>query len=142
MDMEFKKLHFEGPERRENVRIYLSASADFIFINDERSAELSKQRSGEIKNISATGVLLEIDELNETWKDGLFTGVIKIALEIKLPGLERPIRALARMVWLSKLWKEKESREKYVLGLNFVDITTQSQDLIKDYIIASYLKKP
>jgi len=142
MDMEFEKLYFEGPERRENVRIYLSASADFIFINDERSAELSKQRSGEIKNISATGVLLEIDELNETWKDGLFTGVIKIALEIKLPGLERPIRALARMVWLSKLWKEKESREKYVLGLNFVDITTQSQDLIKDYIIASYLKKP
>jgi len=140
--MEFRKLYYPGPERRENVRIYQVLPVEFVFINEDTSAELSKPCSAVIQNISAGGVLLEVDELNESWKDGLFSGMIKVAIEIKLPGIEQPIRALARMVWFSKLWKEKDKKEKYVMGLEFVDITTRAQDLIREYIISSFFKKP
>jgi len=103
---------------------------------------LGKWHSGTIHDISTKGACLEIDEFEEEWKDELISGRIKILLEIKLPDLKEPILALAKMVWLSKLWKEKEGAGgKYLMGLEVMDITTLSQDAIRDYILKSYAKR-
>ena len=85
-------------------------------------------------------MIMECFDLSEEWMEGLASGMIKIALEIEIDGSKNPVRALSKMMWFSKIGNdEKTKKEKYVLGLRFVDITTDSQDIIKDYIIKNYL---
>jgi c-di-GMP-binding flagellar brake protein YcgR len=129
-----------GPERRETVRLELSANVDYTLINDIKSAELSRRRRAIVTNISARGLRIESDEIDDSQIEELYNGRIKLGLEMKLPAIDTPIRALAKVAWLTKGWKEQDGRAKYVMGLEFVDITTAHQDLIRGYIIDSYLR--
>lgn len=141
--MKFRDI-YHGSERRKHVRLEQTLTAEFVFIDQMRSVELSQKRSGTLLNISAGGVCLETDQLNEAWKDDLLLGGIKVALEIKLPKTEKVINALSKVVWLSKLWKQEKGKnlpEKYLSGLEFIDITTAAQDAIKEFVIESYMEK-
>jgi c-di-GMP-binding flagellar brake protein YcgR len=131
---------YKGLDRRQSVRLSREMPAKFMLIDEEKSAEITDVRSGSIRNISAGGALMECTDLNEEWIEGLVSGMIKAALEIEVPESESPVRALARAVWFSKIDKdEKTKKQKYILGLQFVDITTASQDIIRNYIIKTYL---
>lgn len=131
---------YKGPERREAVRLEQDIPVEYNFINEVKSTGLSRKRSGMIRNISSRGVRLEVGELDESLMEGLYSGLIKLGLEIKLPGQKQPLRALARAVWITKAWQESvEPTGQYVLGLEFVDISTADEDTIKSYIINSYL---
>lgn len=133
---------YSGLERRKAVRLEQDIPVEYNFLNDIKSLELSRKRSGIIRDISALGVRLEADELNRDWIEGLYSGLIKLGIEIKLPGEKRPIRALTKVVWLTKAWQDNEGGlTKYVLGLEFLDITTADLDVIKSYIINSYLEE-
>lgn len=131
---------YKGPERREAVRLEQDIPVEYSFISEVKSTELARKRSGIIHDISARGVRLEVNELDEAWMEGLYSGLIKLGLEIKLLGERRPIRALAKVVWLTKAWQESNvGLTKYILGLEFLDITTSDQDTIRNYVISSYL---
>jgi len=129
-----------GPERRETVRLELTVPVEYTLINDIRSTELSKRRRASVTNISSRGVRIESDEIDDSLIEELYNGKIKIGLEMRLPDADVPLKALAKVAWLTKGWKEQDGRAKYVMGLEFVDITTAHQDLIRGYIIDSYLK--
>jgi len=131
---------YKGPERRESARLEQDIPVEYNFIDDVKSKELSKKKKGLIRNISAEGGRLEVDELEEAWMEGLYSGLIKLGLEIKLPGEQRTLRAIAKVVWLTKALQESDlSLTKYVLGLEFLDITTSDQDTIRNYVINFYL---
>jgi c-di-GMP-binding flagellar brake protein YcgR len=131
---------YKGSDRRQSVRLSKELSSKFMLIDEEKSAEITNVRSASIRNISAGGALMECTDLKDEWIEGLVSGMIKVALEIEVPESENPVRALARAVWFSKIDKdEKTKQEKYILGLKFVDITTASQDIIRNYIIKTYL---
>lgn len=131
---------YSGPERREAVRLEQDILVEYNFIDDVKSKKLSNKKKGLIRNISAKGARLEVDELEEAWMEDLYSGIIKLGLEMKLPGEQRTLRAIAKVVWLTKALQESGlSLTKYVLGLEFLDITTSDQDIIKNYILNSYL---
>lgn len=127
-------------EKRENVRWEQIIPMKFALINGEREVVLKEMQHASIHNISANGVSIEMGQLEQDLKDDLISGRIKLILEIQLPSLKEPIFALAKVSWLSKLWKEGETAEgKYLMGLRFVDITVSSRDIIIDYILKSYV---
>jgi len=126
--------------RRQFVRLSRYLPTEVIFFDDTRCQILSPRYRGIIRNISAGGVLLELDKLDKDWIDALCDGFIKLALEIKLPTAKEPVIALAKMIWISKP-EESPATGRYLLGLHFVDITTDDQDKIRDCIIKSYYRK-
>jgi len=131
---------YKGVDRRDSVRLSRVLPAKFKLIDEVKSKDLTKMNPGIIRNISAGGVLLETGELNEAWIEGLALGTIQVVLEIQLPDTPKVVKVLARTAWFSKIGKDKQvEQEKYIIGLRFVDITTANQDLIRDYIIKSYL---
>lgn len=133
---------YTGADRRRNIRWSQAIAAGFKFVSQERKAAGSGRYSGIIHNISADGACLEIGELDEQWKDEIISGKLRILVEINLPGSSGPILALAKGVWISKLWEEKDAgagQGKYLLGLNFTDITTASKDAITGHILKSYI---
>ena len=133
---------YEGPERREAVRFACDIPAEYNFINDVRSVELLKKRPGIIRNISSRGLHLGIQELDNSWTDGLYSGMIKLGLVINLPGEKQPLRAVAKVVWLTKSLRESDSGTiGCILGLEFLDITTTNRDKITNYILNSYLSE-
>ena len=133
---------YEGPERREATRFDCKIPVEYNLINDVRSVELSRKRAGIICNISSHGLHLEIPELNDSWTDGLYSGMIKLGLVINLPGEKQPLRAVAKVVWLTKSLRESDSGTiGCILGLEFLDITTTDRDRITNYILNSYLSE-
>ena len=131
-----------GAERREAVRLEQVIPVEYNLINEVKSISLSRKRKGIIQNISAKGLRLQLEELlDEGLTEGLYSGIVKLGLEFKVPGKEETIRVLAKMLWLTKVPLATEStKTAYVMGLEFIDITTFHQDIIRDYVIRSYLE--
>ena len=132
---------YKGLDRRGGVRLSRKLIAKFMLVNEETAEELTGLEMGSVLNISAGGALLEVETLKEEWIEGLISGVIKVALDIEVPTSNDPVRALSRAVWFSKINASKEKgKDRYILGLRFLDITTACQDIIRDYIIKTYIK--
>lgn len=130
---------FHGKDRRRSVRWKQFIPARISLINGDKEIILKGIQSASIHNISSIGACLEVTQLDEGLKDGLTSGSIKVFLEIDLPGAKEPILALAKVIWLSKLWKEKwEPEGGYLMGVKFVDITASSRDIIREYILRLY----
>ena len=130
-----------GPQKREFIRLQQVIPAAYNLIDDLKSLALSRKIEAMISDISAGGVRIEIDDLDKTWAAGLYSGAVKLGVEIRLPGLAKPVQALARVVWLNKGPLQTETgKVRYILGLEFKDITTVSEDIIRDYIIKHYIK--
>lgn len=126
-------------EKREHIRWSQIVPAAYKLIDGEREISLGKWHLGTIHNISVGGLCLEAGEFEDGNKEELFSGRTKILLKIKLPGLKEPILAIAKAVWLSKLWKEKaEGSGKCLIGVTFEDISSVSKDTIVDYVLKTY----
>ena len=131
---------YKGPERRESVRLEQDIPAEYNFINEIKSVALSHKRSGTIRNISSKGVRLEINELDASLMEGLYSGLIKLGILINLPGEERPLKAIAKVAWLTKAFENSDTGSaKYILGLEFLDISAADTDAIVKYILNEYL---
>lgn len=131
----------ESIDRRQHMRAYQDIPGQYLFFDCEKSVVLAEKQPCLIRNISPAGLLMETDMLSEEWKEGLFSGMIKIVLEIKLPGMNTPIRCLGKVIWFNKVCRGEEKQQKYELGMNFIDITTQAQDAITDFVLRTYLEK-
>jgi len=130
-----------GSEKREFIRLQQTIQATYNLIDDRKSLALTRKSEAVIMDISAGGVRLEIDDLDKTWAEGLYSGTVKLGIEIGLPGLAKPIQALARVVWLNKGPLQTETgKVRYSMGLEFRDITSGQRDIIIEYIIKNYLK--
>jgi len=128
-----------GPDRREFTRIKLSLSALYNFVKEPFTEDLSKKRAGTMCTLSAKGIGLEIKTLDETFLEDLYKGMMKIGIIFSLEE-GPPIKALAKMSWITKTVDEENGEVKYVMGLEFTDITTQNIDTIKTFIINTYLR--
>ncbi len=129
----------KSQDQRDNVRLSQVLAAKFMLIDEEKAMKITKMQYGFVRNISAGGALLEIDDFNSEWTQWLDSQVIKVLLEIEVPEVENPIRLLARTAWFSKISGSEGSQLiKCVLGLKFLDITTAGQDIIKEYVMRTY----
>jgi hypothetical protein len=138
--MYFSKL-YEGPEKRRAIRWYESLPVEYVLINNTTPPEFSPKRKGFLYNISTEGICMEMPKIDEEWKVGLLSRMIKVALEVKLPKINKSIKALGEVVWMSQTWEQdRPDKDSYMIGLEFIDTPMNSRDTIREYIISCYLQ--
>ena len=54
----------------------------------------------------------------------------RLVVEITLPTMQRPIKAISKVAWIRKL----SSGEQYELGNQFLEISKEDRSLITDYV--------
>ena len=138
MDNNFEK------ERRLNVRIKISVPIHFVVFDSEAVTKLDlretiKLRTAVSRDLGVGGLGMDTDDLRDEWIDDLSTGLIKIALKFDLPASS--ISATAKVSWIKKKDAPKPGEKKYVLGLNFLDISTIDANKIVNLVVGSYFEK-
>jgi len=131
-------------ERRRNVRIKITVPVSFVVFDSESTDRLDfretiKLRTGITRNLCVGGLCMETDDLLYGWINDLSSGLIKLALKFELP--TSPISATAKVAWINKSEDPKPGEKKYVLGLDFLDISTIDANKIVNLVVGSYLDK-
>lgn len=129
---------YEGTERRHFKRLVVKLPVRLLLIDAKESRELPGTLLPHTVDISGGGLLFEISNLTEEWIRGLTSGMIRVGLELDLPTYAEPVRVLAKVAWLKK--KETDPK-RYLLGLNFIDITEEDRDKVLRYVVNAYLEK-
>lgn len=120
---EFVKVRTEIPVRYK----FLSKVAD---LGDESIYE------GATSRISASGFLLIGRIPSVSWIPALLMEKIVIGVNLLLPSLPVPVKALTRVGWVEAI---PEGTERCALGLMFKEISKESQDEVLKYMIRAQL---
>lgn len=127
-------------ERRRYVRIAplkpIKVKYTFVRGPGAASASLLDAMSN---SVSGGGLFLELPYMESETVEGLLKGEKKLSLEIQLPNLTEPIKALGQVVWMEG--KKDGDRYFYGAGVSFVRIDENDRDEIINYIIDLYLQK-
>lgn len=125
-------------EKREFVRIKVDIPIRYKYLS--REVELGdddKVFEGGTRNISGAGMLLIGKLPNPAWLTPLLMEKIVIGVNIMLPSVTEPIKALTRVAWIEAM---PEGPDRCVMGLKFKEITKESQDSIFKYVIRSQMR--
>jgi len=131
-------------ERRQNVRIKLSLPIHFVIFDSEAVTKLDfnetvKLRFAMSRDLGVGGLCMDTDDLRDEWINDLFSGLIKLALKFELPNSS--ISATAKVAWIKKRENLKPGEKRYILGLNFLDISTIDANKIVNLVVGSYFEK-
>jgi c-di-GMP-binding flagellar brake protein YcgR len=125
-------------ENREFMRIQTEIPVRYRFLCSHlETPELKVVYEGATANLSGGGILLVGTVPHEQWIPELLMEKILIGVEMQVPDLEDPIRALTRTAWVETV---DVDTMKCHLGLKFKEITQRSQDRIFQYIIDHHLR--
>ena len=133
-----------GKERRRNVRIKISVPVHFVVFDSEAVTKLDfketiKLRFAMSRNLGVGGLGMDTDDLRDEWINDLSSGLIKLALKFELPNSS--ISATAKVAWIKKRENLKPGDKRYILGLNFLDISTVDANKIVNLVVGSYFDK-
>lgn len=124
-------------ERRQFIRLPLAVPVRYKFLSRElRNQDMDTVHEGVTKNIGAGGLLLRGRLPDPAWLSKLLTKKMYVGVNIMLPKYERPVKALARVIWASSIQSESGM---IVMGLEFQEITNKDRDLITQYIIRAQM---
>lgn len=90
-------------------------------------------------SVSGGGLFLELPDMDPATVEELLKGEKKLSLEIELPNVAEPIKALAKVVWMEG--KKEKDRFFYGAGVSFIRIDENDRDEIINYIIDLYLQE-
>ena len=121
-------------EKREFVRVRVALSVRYKFLSrdPEFATQADEIHEGSTNNISGGGMLLKARIPDLQWLAPLLMERIVLGLNIHLPHVETPIKALTRVAWIEAV---EEGTQKGLLGLRFKEISQDDQDRILRYII-------
>ena len=74
------------------------------------------------KDISEGGIRFKTNEF--------ISLACRLVVEITLPTVQRPIKAISKVAWIRKL----SSGEQYELGNQFLEISKEDRSIINDYV--------
>jgi hypothetical protein len=133
---EDKEVFYRGKERRRRTRWRGNVPCELVFFSDLMFPFFSKHIKGVVRNVSAVGLCVEIGASDAVEIETSSRETIKVGLKFRLVKGAKEIKAIARIVWMRKILKVEQV---YMLGMEFIDITTVSQDVIVDNVINFYL---
>ena len=124
-------------EKREFVRIKMDIPIRYKYLS--RTIELGTDivYEGITRNLSGAGLLLIAKLPKAEWLTGLLMQQIVIGINLQLPSLEEPVKALTRVAWIEAI---PEDTDRCAMGLKFKEITKESQDEIFRYVIRSQMR--
>ncbi len=136
---------YEGPERRQYVRLRPSASMEVYYSVVPAAGKVkagwrgrdSGAGQGHSRSVSGGGLFVHLTEVESGQLHDLLHGKKYLALRIQLPGENRPIEALARVMWAEG--EDEAGGNAYGCGLSFVEIEEEDRNAITNYVIDSHL---
>ena len=121
--IEFHKLHTDLSIRYKFLSKTIDLGTDHIF-------------EGTTCRLGSKGCLLtgKIPSLN--WIPAMLQGKILMGLNMLIPSADTPIKALAKVMWVEAM---SEGSDRLTLGIEFVDIPKECEDVITKYLIKSQM---
>ncbi len=137
---------YEGPERRQYVRLASSAPMEVGYrAIDARDADGGRWRSpsrggagrADSHGVSGGGLFVHVGNVVPGVLDDLLHGRKHLVLDIRLPGASAVIGALARVMWAEG--EEGAEGSSYGCGVSFLEIDEDDRDAVTNYVIDSHL---
>ncbi len=125
-------------EKREFVRIHTDIPVRYKFLSRSIPLESEGIYEGTTANLSGSGLLLVGKIPGMSWIPGLLMSEILIGVNVLLPLLDVPIKALCRVSWIEAFQK---GSDKCAMGLRFQEVSKESQDEILKYIIKAQITR-
>jgi c-di-GMP-binding flagellar brake protein YcgR len=123
-------------EKREFVRIHTDIPVRYKFLSRSIPIESEGIFEGTTSNLSGSGLLLLGKIPGMSWIPGLLMSEILVGVNVLLPSLDAPIKALTRVGWIEAFQK---GSDKCAMGLKFKEISKENQDEILKYIIKAQI---
>ena len=124
-------------ERRQFIRLPLAVPVRYKFLSREmRGEDMDTVHEGVSQNVGAGGLLLRGKLPDVAWLSKLLTRKMYVGINVMLPNIERPVKALTRVIWASSV---QVDNGMIVMGLEFQEITNKDRDLITQYIIRAQM---
>ena len=127
-----------GSARREFVKVSTEISVRYKFLSKVIDLGDDSIYEGTTSRIAASGCLLSGKIPSVSWIPGLLMGKIVIGVNILLPNVMTPVKALARVAWVEAI---PEGSEKCTLGLTFKEISKEHQDELLRYMIRAQISR-
>jgi len=124
-------------EKRDFVRIHTDIPIRYKFLS--KTIDIGEEvHEGVTTNLNASGLLLVGRVPSISWIPALLMEEIIIGLNLLLPSLEVPIKALSKVSWIESF---PRGTDRCALGLSFNEISKPQQDEILKYIIKAQISK-
>ena len=121
-------------ERREFIRVNVDVPVRYKFLS--RVVEVPDEvYEGVTSNLGGGGLLLVGRIPNPAWYVELLTQRIVVGVNLHLPSMTDPLKALCRVAWI-----EASDNQRVAMGLKFKEISRESLDEIFRYVIKAQLK--
>jgi c-di-GMP-binding flagellar brake protein YcgR len=124
-------------EKREFVRIQTEIPIRYKFLSKAVEIDDTQVYEGVTTNLSGSGLLLLGKLPSVSWIPALLMEDIIIGLNLILPALDHPIKALGRVAWVEAFQK---GSDRCALGLRYKEIAKPHQDEILKYIIKAQIQ--
>ncbi len=128
-------LNYES-EKKEFVRINTDIPIRYKFLSKSLPLDSEGIFEGTTSNLSGSGLLLMGKIPSISWIPALLTEEILIGVNLLLPSLDLPVKALTRVAWVEAMSK---GGDRVALGLKFREISKEHQDEILKYIIKAQI---
>ena len=125
-------------EKREFIKIHTDIPVRYKFLSRSIPVESEGIYEGTTCNLSGSGLLLFGKVPGMSWIPGLLMGEILLGINLLLPNVDVPLKALARISWVEAF--EKGS-DKCGMGLRFKEISKEHQDEVLKYIIKAQITR-
>ena len=125
-----RKGEYSGKENRQYLRLDTVLPVQFQLVGLDGKSDLSGWLQGFTNNLGKGGICLCVNNLPEQLAQLIKEQKAKVSLTIELPILQKPIAALAEVIWI----KEGPAGEnKYYIGLHYERIDAGSNNRLMCY---------
>ena len=125
-------------EKREFVRVQTDIPVRYKFLSRAIPIESEGVYEGTTSNLSGNGLLMVGKLPGMSWIPGLLMGEILLGVNILLPSLDIPMKALTRVSLIESF---QRGSDKCAMGLRYQDISKENQDELLKYIIKAQIAR-
>jgi c-di-GMP-binding flagellar brake protein YcgR len=140
--MIFKKFS-DGYERRRFVRVDEPLPVKFKLLDRNSSEAVSEWKECNIRDISRGGACIQLNDVDEKLKEAITSSSNIFEFEMTLPA-QKKIVAKGDIYYLkargATIW-ENFKKEILEIGVKFIEISPEDENLIVAYIAEKYINK-
>lgn len=130
-------------DRRTHVRIPIDVYMHLVLFDKQvpsvlKPKDLLALRVGKLFNLSSSGIGVKTNDIEKKMIPPMLDGIVKIALQFKLPGANDSVDTTAKVVWSEKI---ENSDYKYLLGLEFDEIEIINRIRLRRFVVNKQLKR-
>lgn len=132
---------YNGPERRFYKRLIIQLPIKFSFVDIQVDLGIASFQQAFTADISGGGMAIELDQIEEELIPKLFAGLVRVGLKFEIPNNPSEIMSIAKAIWITKRSQPEAGQAKYLMGIQFIDITEKDRDKIIGFVVSSYLEE-